>query len=117
MLDLSASLEQAATTNQKYFGKAPRAFQHPQDLLGLKDVDVVMISTPEHSHSPILKMAVEAGKDVYVEKPMGNVLEEAKAAREATKRNKRIVQVAPSIAANLIRKQLATSCRAGRSVT
>jgi predicted dehydrogenase len=53
----------------------------------------VLISTPEHSHSPILKMVVEAGKDAYVEKPMGNVLDEAKAARAAVRRTKRIVQV------------------------
>ena len=53
----------------------------------------MIISTPEHSHSPILKMAVEAGKDAYVEKPMGNVLAEAKAARDATMKSKRIVQV------------------------
>ena len=38
-------------------------------------------------------MAAEAGKDAYVEKPMGNVLEEAKAARDAVKKNGRIVQV------------------------
>jgi predicted dehydrogenase len=56
-------------------------------------VDAVLISTPEHSHSPILKMAVEAGKDAYVEKPMGNVLSEAKAARDAVKTSGRIVQV------------------------
>ena len=62
-------------------------------MLALKDVDAVIISTPEHSHSPILKMAVEAGKDAYVEKPMGNVLAEAKAARDATMKSNRIVQV------------------------
>ena len=54
----------------------------------LKDVDAVIISTPEHSHSPILKMAAEAGKDAYVEKPMGNVLAEAKAARDAVMQNR-----------------------------
>ena len=53
----------------------------------------MLISTPEHSHSPILKRTVEAGKDAYVEKPMGNVLEEAKAARDATRASGRIVQV------------------------
>src|SRR5207245_11149790 len=77
------NLERAAAANQKYFGKAPRALQHPHELLALKDVDAVMISTPEHSHSPLLKMTVEAGKDAYCEKPMGNILEEAKAARDA----------------------------------
>jgi predicted dehydrogenase len=53
----------------------------------------VLISTPEHSHSPLLKLAAEAGKDVYVEKPMGNVLAEAKAARDAILSHKLIVQV------------------------
>src|SRR5271166_6232961 len=67
--------EKAAATNAGYYGRAPRAVQHLEDLLAMKDVDGVLISTPEHSHSPILKIAVEAGKDVYVEKPMGTVLQ------------------------------------------
>jgi predicted dehydrogenase len=85
--------EKAVAANTKYYGRAPRAFEYLEDVLALKDVDAVLISTPEHSHSPILKLAVEAGKDVYVEKPMGNVLEEAKAARDATLASGRIVQV------------------------
>src|SRR6266576_395122 len=85
--------ERAVAENTRFYGRSPRSYQYLEDVLALQDVDAVIISTPEHSHSPILKMAVEAGKDVYVEKPMGNVLEETKAAREATKRNKRIVQV------------------------
>ena len=85
--------EKAAATNAKYYGRAPRTFQYLEDVLALKDVDAVLISTPEHSHSPILKMAVEAGKDAYVEKPMGNVLAEAKAARDAAMKNNRMVQV------------------------
>ena len=85
--------EKAVAVNTKYYGRAPRSYQYVDDVLALKDVDAVIISTPEHSHSPILKMAVEAGKDAYVEKPMGNVLSEAKAARDATMKSKRIVQV------------------------
>ncbi len=85
--------EKAVAVNTKYYGRAPRSYQYVDDVLALKDVDAVIISTPEHSHSPILKMAVEAGKDAYVEKPMGNVLAEAKAARDATMKSKRIVQV------------------------
>ena len=45
----------------------------------------MLIATPEHSHSPLLKAAAEAGKHAYCEKPMGNVLEEVKAARDAVK--------------------------------
>src|SRR6202162_365164 len=85
--------EKAAATNAGYYGRAPRAVQHVEELLAMKDVDAVLISTPEHSHSPILKMAAEAGKDAYVEKPMGNVLAEAKAARKAVLQAKTIVQV------------------------
>ena len=85
--------EKAVATNTGYYGRAPRAVQHVEDLLAMQDVDGVLISTPEHSHSPILKMAAEAGKDAYVEKPMGNVLAEAKAARQAVREAKTVVQV------------------------
>lgn len=89
----SLNREKAVATNAKYYGRAPRQFQYVEEILALKDVDAVLISTPEHSHSPLLKMAVDAGKDAYVEKPMGNVLDEVKAARDAVITNKRIVQV------------------------
>ena len=85
--------EKAVATNTGYYGRAPRATQNIDELLALKEVDAVLISTPEHSHSPILKMVAEAGKDGYVEKPMGNVLSEAKAARDAALQANAIVQV------------------------
>src|SRR5215467_4689900 len=89
----SVHRERAVKQNTNYYGRAPRAFQCLEDVLALTDVDAVVISTPEHSHSPILKMAAQSGKDAYVEKPMGNVLAEAKAARDAVKQHNRIVQV------------------------
>jgi predicted dehydrogenase len=89
----SLKREKAVATNTKYYGREPRSFQYLEDALALKDIDAVLISTPEHSHSPILKMAAEAGKDAYVEKPMGNMLGEAKAARDAVSQRNRIVQV------------------------
>jgi len=85
--------EKAAATNAGYYGRPPRAVQHVEEVLGMKDVDGVLISTPEHSHSPILRMAAEASKDAYVEKPMGNVLAEAKAGRDAVLQAKTVVQV------------------------
>jgi len=88
----SANREAARATNEKYYGRSPRAFQNLEDLLGLTDVDAVLISTPEHTHSPILQLAVDAKKDVYVEKPMGNVLAEVRAARDAVLSSDRIVQ-------------------------
>jgi len=85
--------ERAVAANAKLYGRPPRSLQRLESLLELRDVDAVLISTPEHSHSPILKMVVEAGKDAYVEKPMGNILDEVKAARAAVRRGKRVVQV------------------------
>ena len=85
--------EKAVATNTGYYGRAPRAAQNIDELLAMKDLDGILISTPEHSHSPILKMVTQAGKDAYVEKPMGNVLAEAAAARDAVIQAKTIVQV------------------------
>jgi predicted dehydrogenase len=89
----SVNRERAAAKATAAYGRAPRAFQHFEDLLALKDVDAVLISTPDFAHSHILKLTAEAGKDAYCEKPMGNVLEEAKAARDAVLARKLIVQV------------------------
>jgi predicted dehydrogenase len=85
--------EKAVATNTGYYGRAPRAAKNIEELLAMKEIDAVLISTPEHSHSTLLKLAVEAGKDVYVEKPMGNVLSEVKAARNRVLNSDRIVQV------------------------
>src|SRR5437773_5487674 len=61
--------EKAAAKAGHVYGRAPRAFQYMEDLLALSDVDAVIISTGDFQHAPILKLAVEAGKDVYCEKP------------------------------------------------
>ncbi len=85
--------DRAVTRTTGYYGRAPQAILHPEELLALKNVDAVVIATPEHSHSPMLKAAAEAGKDAYCEKPMGNVLEEVKAARDAVKQRNLVVQI------------------------
>ena len=85
--------EQAAATGEKTYGRAPRTFADLEEMVALKNVDAVIISTPEHQHSPMLKMVADANRHAYVEKPMGNVLAEAKAARDAVLARKLIVQV------------------------
>ena len=85
--------ERAAASTEKSYGRAPKAFQYIEEILEQKDIDAVVIATPEHSHSPLLKAAADAGKHAYCEKPMGNVLGEVKAARNAVKERGLVVQI------------------------
>jgi len=85
--------ERAVAAGTKYYGRPPRSAKRLDELLELKDLDGIFISTPEHQHSPMLKRVAEAGKHAYCEKPMGNVLQEAKAARDAVLSRNLIVQI------------------------
>jgi predicted dehydrogenase len=62
-------------------------------ILERKDVDVVFVATPDHWHSPITVAACEAGKDVYVEKPIANNIEDGQKILAAVAKTQRIVQV------------------------
>ncbi|UPZ35119.1 Gfo/Idh/MocA family oxidoreductase [Sphingobacterium sp. PCS056] len=64
-----------------------------RDVLKSKDVDVVVIGTPDHWHCLQMIEACQAGKDVYVEKPLGNSIAECRAMMVAVEKNKSIVQV------------------------
>jgi len=62
-------------------------------LLDQKDIDAVLIGTPDHWHALIMIAACQAGKDVYVEKPCGNSIGECRAMVAAQQKYNRIVQV------------------------
>src|SRR5258708_20057281 len=74
----TANLDRAVAANKKYYGRAPRSTRHAEELFRLEDLDAVLISTPEHSHSLLLKITVDAGKHPYCENPIGNFLSELK---------------------------------------
>lgn len=73
-------------------GKA-RKYTDFRKVLDDREVDVVVIATPDHWHPLITVSACNAGKDVYVEKPVSNVVREGRLMVEAARRNQRIVQV------------------------
>ncbi|HNR08632.1 MAG TPA: Gfo/Idh/MocA family oxidoreductase [Saprospiraceae bacterium] len=77
----------------KQYGKKPQAFSDFRKLLELKDLDAVIIGTPDHWHCLIMVEACWAGKDVYVEKPMANSIAECTVMVRAARKYKRIVQV------------------------
>ena len=69
------------------------AVKNHHELLARKDVDAVIIATPDHWHVPITIDACRAGKDVYVEKPLTHDLAEGAAVIKAQNDERRIVQV------------------------
>jgi predicted dehydrogenase len=85
--------ERAVEAVRKTWGKTPHQTTDYQELLERSDVDAVIIASPDFSHSRISKHAVEAGKDVYCEKPFGTDFPEAKAAYLAVKKSDRVVQI------------------------
>ncbi len=70
-----------------------KLFHEYREMLQMKDLDAVLIATPDHWHARMSIDAMEAGKDVHVEKPMTLYLDEAKAMAEVARRTERIVQV------------------------
>jgi predicted dehydrogenase len=79
-------------TRQKS-GKKPRTYGDYRDLLREKDLDIVLVGTPDHWHSLAMIAAVEAGADVYVQKPISVDIVEGQAMVEAARKHGRVVQV------------------------
>ena len=64
-----------------------------RELLANRDIDAVLISTPDHWHAPIAIAAVEAGKDVYLQKPASLTIAEGRALSYAVQRTGRVLQL------------------------
>ncbi len=69
-----------------------KTFNDHRKLLELKEVDAVIIGTPDHWHCLQMVDACQAGKDVYVEKPVGNSIEECRIMMAAQQKYGRVVQ-------------------------
>jgi hypothetical protein len=78
---------------RKKRGKKPETVKDFRRVLDRKDVDVVLIATPDHWHALPMVLACQAGKDVYVEKPLAKTIDEGRAMLEAAKRHQRVVQM------------------------
>ena len=73
--------------------KRPRTYADYREMLKEKDLDMVLIGTPDHWHALAMIAAVEAGADVYVQKPISVDIAEGQAMLAAARKHKRVVQV------------------------
>ncbi|MFM8434478.1 MAG: Gfo/Idh/MocA family protein [Planctomycetia bacterium] len=78
---------------EKAQGRAPEGYADYRKILDRKDIDAVMIATPDHWHTKISVEAMRAGKDVYCEKPLTLTIDEGKLIERVVKETGRVFQV------------------------
>jgi len=86
-------LNERANTVKNDYNQSPELYKDYRRVLERSDIDSVIIGTPDHWHCLIMVDAVQAGKDVYVEKPMANTIGECNIMMKAANRYNRVVQV------------------------
>jgi predicted dehydrogenase len=86
-------LDAAVAAVEKTQGHKPESYRDFRKLLERKDLDAVMVATPDHWHALPTIQACQAGKDVFVEKPLAYSIGEGRAMVAAALKNKRITQM------------------------
>ena len=77
----------------KLRGMKPDTVKDYRRVVDREDIDVVLVCTPDHWHALPAIAAMQAGKDVYVEKPLATSVLESRAVRDAARQTKRVVQM------------------------
>ncbi len=93
LIDPDSSLHESRSQQiTKKWGTAPKCFQDIREALDDQNLDAISVATPNHWHSLITIWACQAGKHVYVEKPLSHNLTEGRRCVEAARKYNRIVQ-------------------------
>ena len=87
---------------KEVFGNHLFTTRDHREIISRKDVDAVLIATPDHWHAQIAVDALNAGKDVYIEKPMVQTIDDGQRVIEAARKNKRIVEVGSQRVSNVL---------------
>ncbi len=85
-------IEKMAGKISEFQSAPPKRTSRFEDIVADKDVDACIIATPHHWHAPIALALMQAGKDVYIEKPISHVYREGSLIIEAAKKHGRVVQ-------------------------
>jgi predicted dehydrogenase len=88
-----AHIARGAELVEKNRGKKPAGVKDFRRVLERADVDVVLVATPDHWHALATVLACQAGKDVYVEKPLATSIAEGRAMLTAAQKHQRVVQM------------------------
>lgn len=93
--------------------KVPQERRHNdfRELLARNDIDAVLIATPDHWHVLQAKAAVEAGKDVYCEKPVSNTIMEGRALVDTVKKHKAVFQHGTQLRSSIANHKVCTLVR------
>lgn len=89
----SAMLDDAAKQVVEKGQKEPKKYHDYRKLVGDEKLDIVIVGSPDHWHALHMIAAVEAGADVYVEKPISHDIAEGQAMVRAARKHHRVVQV------------------------
>jgi predicted dehydrogenase len=88
----NSAIEKRLADYTKLRSNKPKTYKDYRELLNDKDIDAVIIGTPDHWHCKMMVDAVKAGKHVYVEKPVANSIAECNLMVSAQEKTKKIVQ-------------------------
>ncbi len=89
----SRALTQSGESVNKWTGDTPKTFEDIRKLLEEKDLDAITVATPDHWHTPMAMMAMEAGKHVFLEKPCTFNAEEGEWLVQSKNKHGKVLQI------------------------
>jgi predicted dehydrogenase len=113
LVAVSDLYEGRRTRAREVFGKDLFVTPDYRELLARKDIDAVIVATPDHWHAQASIDAMHAGKDVYCEKPMVHAIEEGHAVIAAERNTGRIIQVGSQRVSSIIHQKAKDLIREG----
>jgi predicted dehydrogenase len=113
-VDSDIGNRRAGEIEKRQEGVRPKVVEDVRQVLDDKTVDIVTVATPNHWHSLMAIWAMQAGKDVYVEKPVSHNVSEGRRAVEASRKYKRICQVGTQCRSNPGMRQFMEYVQSGK---